>query len=112
MNKPIRRPLILALLVFALALSAVANNKPTNAASPITLQIIDVGGQLRLVRGMIDNYAKANPDKVEKVEYITDTAPNLPGRIKAQIDGGKIDTTLALGGYDAVSTGIDAGIWE
>ncbi len=101
-----------ALLAVVLVIATAANNKPVKAAAPITLQIIDVGGQLRLVRGMIDNYVKANPDKVSKVEYITDTAPNLPGRIKAQIDGGKIDTTLALGGYDAVSTGIDAGIWQ
>ncbi len=112
MNTPKRRFLLLALLICAFTLATVVSNTQIKAASPITLQIVDVGGQLRLVRGMIDNYVKANPDKVSKVEYITDTAPNLPGRIKAQIDGGKIDTTLALGGYDAISTGIDAGIWE
>lgn len=101
---------ISALFIAILLVASYAGTK-TRAAAPIVLQVVDVGGQLRLVRGMIDNYVKANPDKVSKVEYITDTAPNLPGRIKAQIDGGKIDTTLALGGYDAVSTGLDAGIW-
>src|SRR5258708_37923357 len=67
------------------------------AAAPITLQIIDVAGEAQLVQGMIDNYVKANPDKISGYEIVKDTAPNLPGRIKAQIDGGKIDTALVLG---------------
>src|ERR1041385_6376518 len=64
---------------------------PPFPSSPITLQIVDVAGEKQLVQGMIDNYVKANPDKVSKVDYIVDTAPNLPGRIKAQQDAGKID---------------------
>ncbi len=84
---------------------------PPFPSKPIDLQIIDVAGALQLVRGMIDNYVKANPDKIASVSYITDTAPNLPGRIKAQIAAGKIDTTMVLGGYDAVSTGIAQGNW-
>ncbi len=84
---------------------------PAFPAKPVDLQIIDVGGASRLVRGMIDNYAKANPDKIASVNVITATAPNLPGLIKAQIGAGKIDTMMVLGGYDAVSTGIDQGNW-
>src|SRR5215470_14440082 len=59
---------------------------PPFPSKPVTLQIIDVAGQQQLVQGMIDNYVKANPDKVAKVDLIKDTAPNLPGRIKAQQD--------------------------
>ncbi|MEP7288870.1 MAG: extracellular solute-binding protein [Chloroflexota bacterium] len=84
---------------------------PPFPSKPVTLQIIDVAGQKQLTGAMIDNYAKANPDKVANVEYITDTAPNLPGRIKAQIDGGKIDTALVLTGYDGVASGIAQGNW-
>src|SRR5437016_13467693 len=69
---------------------------PPFPAKPISLQIIDVAGQKQLVEGIIANYAKADPDKVSDVNYISDTAPNLPGRIKAQQAGGKIDTTLVL----------------
>ena len=93
------------------ATQAMSLSIPAFPAKPIDLQIIDVGGASRLVRGMIDNYAKANPDKVASVSVITATAPNLPGLIKAQISAGKIDTTMVLGGYDAVSTGIDQGNW-
>jgi len=84
---------------------------PAFGSSPIALQIIDVAGEKQLVQGMIDNYVKANPDKVSKVDYIVDTSPNLPGRIKAQQDAGKIDTTLVLSGYDGVSSGIAQGLW-
>ncbi len=84
---------------------------PPFPSKPVTLQIIDVAGQKQLTGAMIDNYVKANPDKVSSVEYITDTAPNLPGRIKAQIDGGKIDTALVLSGYDGVASGIAQGNW-
>jgi putative spermidine/putrescine transport system substrate-binding protein len=84
---------------------------PAFPAKPVTLQIIDVAGQKQLTGAMIDNYVKANPDKVSSVEYITDTAPNLPGRIKAQIDGGKIDTALVLSGYDGVASGMAQGNW-
>ncbi|HLY27037.1 MAG TPA: extracellular solute-binding protein [Aggregatilineales bacterium] len=84
---------------------------PPFPSKPVTLQIIDVAGQQQLVQGMIDNYVKANPDKVSSVSWVKDTAPNLPGRIKAQQDAGKIDTSLVLTGYDGVASGVDQGIW-
>ncbi len=84
---------------------------PPFPSSPVALQIVDVAGEKQLVQGMIDNYVKANPDKVSKVDFIVATAPNLPGLIKAQQDAGKLDTTLVLTGYDGVGSGIAAGLW-
>lgn len=84
---------------------------PPFPAKPVSLQIIDVAGSQQLVQGMINNYVKANPDKVTKIDFIKDVAPNLPGKIKTQQDAGQLDIAMALGGYDAVSTGIDQGIW-
>src|SRR5260221_10349950 len=94
---------VLALLgasVSTRASTSVSSGKaaPAFPAKPITLQIIDVSGQSQLTRGMIDNYVKANPDKVSNVEVVTETAPKLPGRINAQNDDGKIDTALVLTG--------------
>src|SRR5215218_4559099 len=103
MHRFLRFLFLLSLALLVVVTSAFGNGgKTTKAqggippfpAQPVSLQIIDVGGQKQLTGAMIDNYAKANPDKISSVEYITDTAPNLPGRIKAQIDGGKIDTAL------------------
>ncbi len=79
---------------------------PPFPSAPITLQIIDVGGQKQLVQGIINNYVKANPDKVSKIDIISDTAPNLPGRLKSQEDAGKLDTSMVLSGFDGVSSGI------
>ena len=119
-------PLALGIVIVLLAVTMLgAGRTPINAqatpdggkaippfpAKPITLQIIDVAGQQQLVQGMIDNYVKANPDKVSSVEIVKDSAPNLPGRIKAQQDANKLDTSLVLTGYDGVGTGIGQGIW-
>lgn len=120
-------PLVVAVVAVLLVMSLLGTGRiPTNAqatqaaggkaippfpAKPVTLQIIDVAGQQQLVQGMIDNYVKANPDKISGVEIVKDTAPNLPGRIKAQQDANKLDTALVLTGYDAVTTGIAQGIW-
>ncbi|MEP6987522.1 MAG: extracellular solute-binding protein, partial [Chloroflexota bacterium] len=115
-----RLPRILALclatiMVFAIGsvpISAQTDGGiPPFPSQPVTLQIIDVAGQKQLTGAMIDNYVKANPDKVSSVEYITDTSPNLPGRIRAQIDGGKLDTALVLSGYDGVASGIAQDNW-
>lgn len=95
----------------AAATSAGGKAIPPFPSKPITLQIIDVAGQQQLVQGMLDNYAKANPDKVSSIEIVKDSAPNLPGRIKAQQDAHKLDTSMVLTGYDGVGTGIDQGIW-
>lgn len=88
-----------------------ASGVPAFPSKPVTLEIIDVAGEKQLVQGMIDNYVKANPDKVSAVNWISDTAPNLPGRIKAQEDAGKIDTAMVLTGYDGVASGVDQGLW-
>jgi putative spermidine/putrescine transport system substrate-binding protein len=103
--------IVIVLTVLALLGGTLSTRASNPQATPITLQIIDVAGQSRLTKGMIENYVKANPDKVSGFEIITDTAPNLPGRIRAQIDGGKIDTALVLTGYDGVASGIDQGNW-
>src|ERR1044071_607696 len=114
-SKSLAVALVAALLSGALSLSGAraqgGKTVPPFPSKPVTLQIIDVAGEKQLVQGMIDNYVKANPDKVEKVEYISDTAPNLPGRIKAQEDAGKIDTAIVLSGYDGVSSGIAQNLW-
>jgi putative spermidine/putrescine transport system substrate-binding protein len=93
------------------AAGAMGKPIPPFPSKPVTLQVIDVAGQKQLVQGMFDNYVKANPDKIAKVEFISDTAPNLPGRIKAQQDAGKIDTAIVLSGYDGVSSGIAQNLW-
>ena len=95
-------------LPFAFALSTslaavVAFAPQTVAAEPITLSIIDTGGDLASVQVIIENYKKAHPDKVKEIKIQRAPAPELPAKIKAQQDAGRLDINLVLTGQDGGS---------
>jgi putative spermidine/putrescine transport system substrate-binding protein len=73
---------------------------PTLAAEPIVLSIIDTGGDLASTQIIIENYKKANPDKVKEIKIQRAPAPELPAKIKAQQDAGRLDINLVLTGQD------------
>jgi putative spermidine/putrescine transport system substrate-binding protein len=73
---------------------------PTSAAEPIVLSIIDTGGDLASTQVIIENYKKANPDKVKEIRIQRAPAPELPAKIKAQQDAGRLDINLVLTGQD------------
>jgi putative spermidine/putrescine transport system substrate-binding protein len=70
------------------------------AAEPIVLSIIDTGGDLASTQVIIENYKKANPDKVKEIKIQRAPAPELPAKIKAQQDAGRLDINLVLTGQD------------
>src|SRR5690606_14159503 len=82
------------------------------AGEPVTLNIIDVAGNLQLTQPMIDAYVEANPDKVASVNYDEAPSPDLAGRIQAEQQGNKIQTDLVLTGNDGLAAGIEFGLWE
>jgi putative spermidine/putrescine transport system substrate-binding protein len=91
------RLLASAVAVFSiLALSA----RLSLAAEPIVLSIIDTGGDLASTQVIIENYKKANPDKVKEIRIQRAPAPELPAKIKAQQDAGRLDINLVLTGQD------------
>src|SRR5213076_3434601 len=65
--------------------------------------VIDVSGDLSSTRVIVENYQKANPDKVKAVTFQRAPAPELPAKIKAQQDAGRVDVNLLLVGQDAGS---------
>jgi len=69
-------------------------------AAPVSLSIIDTGGDLASVQTIIENYKKANPDKVSEIRIQRAPAPELPAKIKAQQDAGRLDINLVLTGQD------------
>jgi putative spermidine/putrescine transport system substrate-binding protein len=81
-------------------------------ASPVTLNIVDVAGNLALTQPAIDNYRKAKPDWVSKITFSQAPAPELPSKIKAQQDGNQVDIDLVLTGTDALAAGIDQKLWQ
>ncbi len=79
--------------------------------SPITLNVVDVAGNLALTQKAIEAYAAARPELVSRFTFTKAPAPELPGKIKAQQDAGRVDIDLVLTGTDALSAGVQQGLW-
>lgn len=80
-------------------------------SEPVTLNIVDVAGNLQLTQQIFDNYAAANSDKVSRVTYTKVTSPELAGKVKAQQDAGRLDIDLVLTGTDGLSAGLEQDLW-
>ena len=85
---------------------------PPMPVRPLNLTIIDVAGQLQLTKAIIEDYAKAHPQYVGRVDYQTATAPELPAKIKAQQQANQVQIDMVLTGSDALSAGVVQGIWQ
>ena len=94
--------LTFAVLLIAAGVFAIVPSTPL-AAEPITLSIIDTAGDLASTQAIIENYKKANPDKVKEIRIQRAPAPELPAKIKAQQDAGRLDINLILTGQDGGS---------
>jgi putative spermidine/putrescine transport system substrate-binding protein len=84
---------------------------PALPSAPVALNVIDVAGQLQLTQRAMEEYAKANPKLVSKIAFSQAPAPELPGKLKAQQDAGRVDIDLVLTGTDGLSAGIDQKLW-
>jgi len=67
------------------------------------LSVIDTGGDLASTQVILENYKKANPDKVKEIRIQRAPAPELPAKIKAQQDAGRLDINLVMTGQDGGS---------
>jgi putative spermidine/putrescine transport system substrate-binding protein len=76
---------------------------PAVAQQPITISILDNGGDYASTGVIIENYQKANPNKVKEIKLQRGPAPETPAKIKAQQDAGRADINLILTGQDAGS---------
>lgn len=85
---------------------------PKLPSTPVNLTVVDVAGQLQLTKSIIDQYATSHPQLVSNVGYLTATAPELPAKVKAEQDAGQPVTSVVLTGSDALSAGVQQGIWE
>ncbi|WP_199432819.1 ABC transporter substrate-binding protein [Qaidamihabitans albus] len=85
---------------------------PEKPENPVTLNILDVAGNLQLTQGMIDEFVEQNPDVIERVTYSKAPAPDLIGKIKSQQGAGRVDIGLVLTGVDGLAAGLEQGLWE
>ena len=95
----------------ALGLRTGAQAAPTMPSSPIAINIIDVAGNLQLTRPAFQDYAKANPKIVSGINFTQATAPELPGKLKAEQAAGRLDIDMVLTGTDALAAGIAQNLW-
>jgi putative spermidine/putrescine transport system substrate-binding protein len=84
---------------------------PEMPDKPVTLNILDVAGNLQLTQKAIDSYKQSHPDAVSRITYTTATAPELAGKIKAQQQANRLNIDLVLTGTDGLSAGIAQKLW-
>ena len=113
-KKPTRRTFLAttggALGAATVGSSLIATTAVAQAAA-VTLNIIDIAGNLALTQKAFEAYRKAKPDKVSKFTFTKAPAPELPGKIKAQQDANRVDVDIVLTGSDGLAAGIDQKLW-
>jgi len=93
------------------ALSSAQAQTPSMPKSPVTINVIDVAGDLALTQAAIEAYQAKHPELVSKVTFNKAPAPELAGKLKAMQAAGRSDIDLVLTGVGALSAGIDQGLW-
>src|SRR5450759_1953140 len=56
-------------------------------SAPVTINVLDVAGNLQLTKQMMENFKAAHPEIVANITYSTATAPELAGKLQAQQAG-------------------------
>lgn len=96
---------IAAALSFSVAATA-------SFATPVSLNIVDVAGNLALTKDGFEAFKAKYPDLVGNITYTNAPAPQLPGKIKAMQSAGRSDIDLVLTGTDALAAGIEQKLWQ
>ncbi|MDR8026857.1 extracellular solute-binding protein [Burkholderia cenocepacia] len=104
---PIARRVRRIALALGFTLSAAAA-----MAAPVSLNIVDVAGNLQLTQKAIEAFKEKNPGLVANVTFTNAPAPQLPGKIKAMQAAGRSDIDLVLTGTDALAAGIEQNLWQ
>ncbi|VWD34766.1 ABC transporter substrate-binding protein [Burkholderia contaminans] len=104
---PIARRVRRIALALGFTLSAAAA-----VAAPVSLNIVDVAGNLQLTQKAIEAFKDKNPNLVSNVTFTNAPAPQLPGKIKAMQAAGRADIDLVLTGTDALAAGIEQNLWQ
>ena len=81
-------------------------------ATPLALSIIDVAGNLQLTKTGIERFREQNPKLVSRITYSQAPSPELPGKLKAQQQAGRVDIDLVLTGPGALSDGVTQDLWQ
>src|SRR5262249_52309615 len=80
-------------------------------SSPVVLNIVDAAGNLALTQPAFDNYSSEKSNLVSRLTFNKATAPELPGKIRAQQAAKRLDIDLVIVGLDALSAGLADNMW-
>ncbi|HEY0207914.1 extracellular solute-binding protein [Acerihabitans sp.] len=100
----------LAALAATLVLSSLAGSFQA-FAKPVTINVIDVAGDLQLSQPAFEKFKAEHPELVKDFVFTQATAPELAGKLKAQQDAGRVDIDFVLTGNDALAAGQGQGLW-
>src|SRR5215469_13708640 len=100
----------IAAMVLAAVASPAMAQAPAMPKSPVTINIVDVAGNLALTQDAIENYQKKHPEVVSKFNFTKAPAPELPGKLKAMQAAGRSDIDMVLTGTDFLAAGIEQGV--
>jgi putative spermidine/putrescine transport system substrate-binding protein len=106
-----RRSLVGGLAGAGLYASGAFGQSAKLPTSPVSLNVIDVAGNLQLTQAAIERFVRENPKLVSRVTFSRAPSPELPGKLKAQQQADKVDIDLVLTGPGAMSDGIQQGLW-
>jgi putative spermidine/putrescine transport system substrate-binding protein len=107
---PRRNALRSVAVIAAAALLPVTMLPPALAQAPVTINIVDVAGDLALTQAAFELYANKHPDKVAKFTFSKATAPEMPGKLKALQDAGRADIDLVLTGVGFLGNAVEQGL--
>jgi putative spermidine/putrescine transport system substrate-binding protein len=80
-------------------------------SKPVTLNILDVAGNLQLTKPAIEAFKASHPEIISAFTTSTGTAPDLAPKVQAQQQAGNVQIQLVLTGTDGLSAGITKGLW-
>jgi len=98
------------LSVLGVLLTAMWATAPAYAA-PVSINIVDVAGNLALTQKAFEAFRDKYPDLVSNMTFTNAPAPQLPGKLKAMQAAGRSDIDLVLTGTDALAAGIQQNLW-
>src|SRR5205814_2512841 len=110
-NGGVRRRALTTVVAAAIALAVFSlptafAQMPAMPKSPVTINIVDVAGDLALTQDAIENYQKKNPQVVSKINFIKAPAPELYGKLKAMQGEGRSDIDMGSSGTDLLAASI------
>jgi putative spermidine/putrescine transport system substrate-binding protein len=79
--------------------------------SPVELNVLDGAGNLALTQPIFDNYRKAKPHLVSKINFTKAPQPEIASKLKAQQAANRVDIDLCGLGSSGVALGMAEGVY-